>query len=100
MKKEMTIIANLNEPCLLKTLVEMIASRHVDMGYSKATVPQQWKAIETSSTQAYVLGTFDLHTKRNKAEEQTIIPFTSSFLFTCLKDKYGSFKLVWSSSLS
>ena len=100
MKPPLTIIANLNEPGLLKTLVEIIASNHLDRGYSKVAVPQRWKAIETSCTQAYVLGTFDLHTEGGIAEALFRIPFTSSFLFTCIKDDNGAFNLEWSMSLS
>jgi len=100
MKQEMTIMANLNEPVLLKAVVELIASRHVDMGYCEATVPSNFKAIETSCTQAYVLGTLGLHSGSDYKEEQFFIPFISSFLFTCIKDRYGMFNLEWSASLS
>jgi hypothetical protein len=81
-------------------VVETLASRHIDLGYSHSTVPQQWKAIETSCIQAYVLGNFDLQTSGGEIEEQMNIPFSSCFLFTCIKGKYGLFNLEWSSSLS
>ena len=100
MKQAMTIIANLIEPGLLKTLVEIIASNHMDMGYSKVAVLQRWRAIETSCTQAYVLGTFGLNTEGRDPEAGFRIPFTSSFLFTCIKDDHGSFNLEWCASLS
>jgi hypothetical protein len=100
MKHAMSITANLNEPILLRTVVETLASRHVDMGYSKTVIPHQWKAIETSCIQAYVLGTFDVQANGNTIEEQMNIPFASCFLFTCIKGKYGLFNLEWSSSLS
>ncbi|MEP7164299.1 MAG: hypothetical protein ABI741_06375 [Ferruginibacter sp.] len=99
MKQEISITANLNEPDLLKTMVETLASRHIDMGYSETPVPADWKAIETSCLMAYVLGTFDLHAKGN-IREQVNMPFASCFLFTCIKGKYGLFNLEWSSSLS
>ncbi len=100
MNKEFSIAANLNEPRLLKNVVEKLASRHVDLGFASSTVPGNWKAIETSCIMAYVLGTFDVHINRNGLEEQANIPFSSCFLFTCIKDKFGSFNLEWSSSLS
>ena len=100
MKQEMRIIANLDEPDILKKMVETLASGRVDLGYENARVPQQWKAIETSTNEAFVLGTIDLHFTNNYWEEQISLPFTSSFLFTCIKEKYGSFNLEWSSSLS
>lgn len=96
----MTIMASLNQPQLLRAVVELIASRHVDLGYSKATVPSYLKAIDTSCTQAYVLGTFNLYEENDETTEPVNIPFITSFLFTCIKDRHGIFNLEWSSSLS
>ena len=100
MKEAMTIKANLNDPGLLRTIVEILATRHVDMGYGEADVPQQWKAVETSSTQAYVLGTVDIKSNIQGSDEKIDIPFSSGFLFTCIKNRFGQFNLKWSSSLS
>lgn len=99
MKQLLSISANLYEPALLKNVVEKLASRHVDMGFSKIPVPQQWKAIESSCIQATVSGSFDLAQKDNN-EEQVDIPFDSCFLFTCIKGTNDFFSLEWSSSLS
>ena len=100
MKQTLNVTANLNEPLLLKTVVESLASRHVDLGFDKTPVPNQWKAIETSCIQAYVLGNFDMQDKGLFADEQINVPFASCFLFTCIKAKHGLFNLEWSSSLS
>ena len=100
MKQELNITATLNEPGLLKTVVESLASRHIDLGYDKTSVPQDFKAIETACIQAYVLGTFDMETNDNNSSEEINVPFASCFLFTCIKAKYGLFNLEWSSSLS
>ena len=100
MKQELSITANLHEPVLLRTVVETLASRHVDMGYSNTTTTRQWKAIETSCIMAYVLGTFNMQIKSKDKEEKVNIPFAGCFLFTCIKGKYGLFNLKWSSSLS
>ncbi|CAN5750657.1 hypothetical protein BH11BAC4_BH11BAC4_02070 [soil metagenome] len=99
MKKEMNITANLYDPGLLKNLVEKLASSHVDFGYNEALVPENWTALETCGTVAYVMGTFSLQQENNTTEELNV-PFTSCFLFTCIKEKYGLFNLEWSSSLS
>ena len=99
MKQLMSVSANLYEPALLKNVVEKLASRHVDMGFSHIPVPQQWKAIESSCIQATVSGSFDLH-KKDDNEEQEDIPFDSCFLFTCIKGKNDLYNLEWSSSLS
>ena len=97
MKNVMNITASLDEPRMLKSIVEKLASRHVDMGYTRATVPNQWKAIESSCIQADVMGSFDLQAA--KATELSI-PFTGAFLFTCIKEINGLFNLEWSASLS
>jgi hypothetical protein len=100
MKQKISITANLNDPANLKDLVENLASCHTDKGYCKAQVPQKWKALEMSSTQVYVLGSLNVHAKTNEYEKKLNMPFTSSFLFTCIKEKCGLFNLEWSVSLS
>jgi len=51
------ITATLDQPDLLENLVEKLATRRYDIGYSNETVPQNWEAVETSSTETYVSGT-------------------------------------------
>lgn len=100
MKKALNIKATLYDPTLLKNLVEKLASQHVDKGYNQALVPQQWQPLETSCTMAYVMGNFDLGSKPEQQAAELSMPFTSLFLFTCIKEKYGLFQLEWSASLS
>jgi hypothetical protein len=100
MKQKISITANLNDLANLKDLVENLASCHTDRGYCKVPVPEKWKALEMSSTQVYVLGSLDVHTKTNESVKKVNMPFTSSFLFTCIKEKCGLFNLEWSVSLS
>ncbi|MEP7374791.1 MAG: hypothetical protein ABI675_15450 [Chitinophagaceae bacterium] len=96
MNNTLLISATLDQPGFLEDLVEKLADRHYDIGYSKAPVPRNWKAVETSSTETYVSGTVAL------ADQDEVInmPFITRFLFTCVKEKSGSYKLEWSSSLS
>ena len=47
------INASLNEPYLLKDMVESLADRRQDIGYSFEKVQLGWKAIETSSLEAH-----------------------------------------------
>lgn len=98
-KTIMNITTTIYEPDLLKDLVEKIASGHKDSGFCEADVPRNFKALETSCTFAQVLGSFELANDNSK-EHKIIIPFTTCFLFTCTKEKYGLFNLEWSSSLS
>jgi hypothetical protein len=94
------ITAILDQPELLESLVEKLASRRYDIGYSKQVVPGNWQPVETSSTETYVSGTLSLSGMTNNEKDTINIPFITSMLFTCIKDKNEDYKLAWSSSLS
>lgn len=96
MKRNLHINATLDEPGLLENLVEKLAYRRYDMGYSRTMVPKSWKAVETSSTDTFVSGTVAIE----ESGELINMPFITRFLFTCVKEKSGTYKLEWSSSLS
>ena len=94
------ITATLDQPELLENLVEKLASRRYDIGYSRETVPQEWQAVETSSTETYVSGTLSLSGLKNNDDAYVNMPFITSMLFTCIKGKEDDYRLLWSSSLS
>ena|SRR5215467_16287253 len=98
MNKLLNIAAVLDQPDLLENLVEKLATRHYDIGFSNQVVPKDWSAIETSSTETYVSGTLQF----DPADDDIFInmPFITSMLFTCIKDKETDYQLLWSSSLS
>lgn len=100
MKKTLKITATLYDPTLLKNLVERLASKHIDKGFTKAVIPCNWQPIENCSTTAYVMGNIDLNAGNGDVNKKISMPFTTRFLFTCIKEKYGLFNLEWSSSLS
>jgi predicted secreted acid phosphatase len=100
MNKSLNIVATVDQPGLLESLVEKIASRRYDIGYSKEVVPQNWQAIETSSTETYVSGTLSFSGLVNDDDAFVNMPFITSMLFTCIKGKEDSYRLLWSSSLS
>ena len=100
MNKSLHITAILDQPDLLENMVEKLASRRYDIGYSSQPVPQDWEALETSSTETYVSGTLSFSGSSNKDEAASSIPFITSMLFTCIKGKEESYRLLWSSSLS
>ncbi|TMI77995.1 MAG: hypothetical protein E6H10_17960 [Bacteroidetes bacterium] len=100
MNKSLNIVAIVDQPNLLESLVEKLASRRYDIGYSKETVPQNWQAIETSSTETYVSGTLSFSGVMSNDDAFVNIPFITSMLFTCIKGKEDSYRLLWSSSLS
>ena len=96
MKKSLRITTTIDQPGFLEDLVEKLASRHYDPGYSKQIMPDNRKALETSSTETYLSGTVGI----KDTTGQINMPFITSFLFTCIKGKDGEYKLEWSSSLS
>ena len=96
MKKALHITAILDQPVLLEDLVEKLAHRRYDIGYSSAAVPSPFQAIETSSTETYVSGTVSLAVN----DELINMPFITNFLFTCTKAKNDDYKLGWGTSLS
>ena len=100
MNQVLQITATLDQPDLLENLVEKLASRRYDIGYSKEIVPQEWQAIETSSTETYVSGTLSFSGFTNNEDASINMPFITSMLFTCIKGKEGDYRLLWSSSLS
>jgi len=94
------ITATLDQPELLENLVEKLASRRYDIGYSRETVPQDWQAVETSSTETYVSGTLSFSGLANNDDASVNMPFITSMLFTCIKGQEDDYRLLWSSSLS
>jgi hypothetical protein len=93
---KLTICTTVDEAPLLRNLVEKLAHRRIDLGYSRETVPTGWKAIETSSLEAFVSGDLSIACET----EGFKIPYTSCFLFTCTKASTKEFTLSWINSLS
>lgn len=97
MKKRLHISAAFDQPELLQNLVERLAYRRYELGYSKLAVPNGLKAIETSSTEAYVSGNVGIDVGNT---ESINMPFITNFLFTCIKGNSEPYQLIWSSSLN
>lgn len=98
MKRSLHISAAFDQPEFLQDLVEKLAYRRYEFGFSNLPVPRGLKALETSSTEAYVSGTVAIDT--GKEEEHINMPFITCFLFTCIKGYGDPYKLIWSTSLS
>lgn len=96
MKHLLQIAATIDKPEQLKALVEKLALKRFNVGYSRRSVPQNWEALETSSTEAYVSGIVSFENEK----DPLAITFTTSFLFTCVKAKDESYKMTWCASLS
>jgi hypothetical protein len=97
MKKNLHISAAFDQPELVQNLVERLAYRRYDLGYGNERMPKGWKALETSSTEAYVSGTLAIDTNR---DEHINMPFITCFNFTCIKGPSDPYQLIWSSSLN
>jgi hypothetical protein len=95
MNNSLHITAIFDQPGFLETLVEKLADRRYDIGYSKASVPKDSEALEISSTETYVSGTVAIVDN----DELINMPFITRFLFTCIKEDDGPYKLAWSFSL-
>jgi len=92
MKNSLHITATVDQPDLLKNLVEKLAYRRIEYTVS----PARDLTIDTSSTEAYVSGTIAM----DHEGEQLNIPFITCFMFTCIKRKGAPYELAWSQSLS
>ncbi len=102
MKQTLHISASFDQPEFVQNLVERLAYRRYDQGYSKQRMPRGLKALETSSTETYVSGTMsiDMTGDHYTAEDRINMPFITAFLFTCIKGKTDPYQLIWSTSLS
>jgi len=102
MKQNLHISADFDQPEFLQNLVEKLAYRRYEFGFSKLGVPKGLKALETSSTEAYVSGTVGLSVpaENESGSEKINMPFITCFLFTCIKGQGDPYKLIWSTSLS
>jgi hypothetical protein len=102
MKKTLHINAAFDQPELVQNLVEKLACRRYELGFSKQMMPPGFKALETSSTETYVSGTMalDFPADSELCEEQINMPFITCFAFTCIKGKSDPYQLTWGSSLS
>ena len=96
MKRLSRIAAIIDRPELLEDKVERLALRPFDKAYREQMVLQNWKALETSSTEAYLSGIIRFDGEKDHAG----IPFITSFLFTCVRIKDKNYKMTWSVSLS
>ncbi len=96
MNKSLHISTTLDQPMLLENMVEKLAYRRYDLGYSNEKMPGKHKALETSSAEMYVSGTVAIECN----DEMINMPFITNFLFTCIKEKSDPYKLTWSTSLS
>ncbi len=102
MKQHLHISAAFDQPEFVQNLVEKLAYRRYELGFSNEKMPRGFKALETSSTETYVSGTMalDFPADKENEEERINMPFITCFLFTCIKGKTDPYQLIWSSSMN
>ena len=91
-----SVNTSLSDPTLLVFLVEKLADRRNSAGYDQQAVQPGWKAIETSSIEAYVSGNTNLTDNTDVIDAG----FTTSFIFSCTKAKDQDYSFTWLCSLS
>jgi hypothetical protein len=92
----LAVSVTVDEAQLLKCLVEKLASRRGDTGYSNEAMPAGWEAVETSSIEAFVSGNMDVIGE----EDHLSMSYITCFVFTCTKLPGGENYLSWVNSLS
>ena len=99
MKNALHITTTVDQPDLLKNLVEKLAWRRYDTG-NNATSQEHREVIDTSSTETYISGTIALANETDDPSSRINMPFITCFLFTCKKETKDSYNIEWSISLS
>jgi len=92
----LAVYVTIDEARLLKNLVEKLAHRRYEIGYSNERMPSGLRAIDTSTIEAYVAGSMDLQEK----EKSMALSYATCFSFTCTKVFGGDNSLSWVNSLS
>ena len=98
MKQTLHISATFDQPEFIQNLVERLAYRRYELGFSNEKMPVGLNSLETSSTETYVSGTMAIDFEDGQLPIN--MPFTTCFSFTCIKGKTDPYQLIWSSSLS
>lgn len=94
--KRPSITTKLFEAEITRLLIERLAHLREDEGNSLEKAGPDWLCIDTSTVEAFVNGGINFTDKNDLIS----VPFTSCFLFTCMKRKGGQYDLTWISSLS
>ena len=97
MKQKLHLTASVENPDVLESIVEQLATRRYHRYYVATEVPKTFQAMETSSVESYISGMIDIEGNNMVPMH---VPFISSFLFSCTKEKNHPYELRWCVSLS
>lgn len=98
MKKLLNISATLYEPLLLVEIAKQLAGDHFNNPLPSEINHHEWKTICASSIEVHVSGSVTPEVENGG--EPVSMPFTSNFLFTCIKESKRCFQLEWGVCLS
>jgi hypothetical protein len=96
MQAHISVSATFHEHRLLGELVEKLAYLRPEMGYCVEQVHPGWRAIESSSVEAFVSGKVGM----SDGKDFISISFVSSFFFTSIRSNKENYTLRFSNSLS
>ena len=98
MNKLSNISARLDEPVLLTEIVKQLADDRFNRRCGPGINHHEWATIQVSSIEVYVSG---IVTPESETGYKPVhMPFTSNFLFTCIKEDKKCFRLEWGVCLS
>jgi hypothetical protein len=92
----LTVSATIDDQILLEEFVKYLACGRNKMNNSRERTQLGWKAIDTSSLEAYVSGNMII----SDENEPVRLAYTTGFLFTCIKEYKQEYSLEGCFSLS
>lgn len=95
MKQSLQIEAVVEQPQLLENMVERLVGNKAPYDVAEL-VTEGWKEAPVASAETYVSCTVML----DDENAHIALPFTTSFLFSCIKDEDGRYKIEWACSMS
>ncbi len=96
MKRVLQIETIIDKPQQLDDMVEKLVLHKSNAQNSNHLVLKGWSIIDIASAEAHINGIITV----NEGNEKASPLFTSPFLFSCIKNKIGEYKIEWSVCLS
>jgi hypothetical protein len=92
----LAVTACIDEMMFLEELVKHLAEARTSKSGNKVRVEEGWESIQSSSLEVYVTGNMIVA----DGIGTTRVPYTTSFLFTCIKESRSGYILSGCFSLS
>jgi hypothetical protein len=92
----LAVTACIDEMMFLEELVKHLADARATKSRKRVLVEPGWEAIRSSSLEVYVTGSMIV----SDNVDTTRIPYTTSFLFTCIQENSSGYILSGCFSLS